>query len=232
MKGQLIIFEGTCCTGKTTVLHPVCKEFPHVIKYEESIHMTENPLPPPSNRMEAIRNDKYYLSIDEQRWGKAIQSTHNGHHVIAERCVIGTLSICYGYHNIFRSFPQAANFLIESLASGWFAAPSAYIWFKADAEVIKERLSGKNSRKHLIGEGWTNPEALERQNQFLEHFFSQTQTPVFVVDSNETISRRLEVVSSYIKSILEQPKIEHYESSRLHSEKIISFIKQSVRHLE
>ncbi|WP_128658044.1 hypothetical protein [Paenibacillus sp. 598K] len=227
MKGHLIVFEGICCSGKTTIFNPICEQFP-VVKLQESFYAATDPPPPPTTPAEAIRNDAYYLALDEQRWQAATAIVNSGRHLLAERCVLGTISICYGYQPIYRSYPAAMDVLMKSLERGWFAAPTAYLWFKTDLEVIQTRLRDKQARRHLVGEGWTHPEALELQHQLLERYFAITKTPVYIIDGNASLSERMEAVYSRIRSILHEPAHDVYPDPLAHSRQMIRFLQRSV----
>lgn len=160
-------------------------------------------LPPPSSPDEARRGDLHYLGVDAKRGEAARRLRANRDFAIADRDAVGTLSISYGYHPLYGSFPAAAGYYVLRMRSGSFIAPDAYIWLQTRIDRIQERLAGKGARTHQTGQGWTTPEALERQLRFLHGYFGCLRgVPVYPIDANgdpEEVLERVLLVLAAIK---------------------------------
>jgi hypothetical protein len=226
MTRRVVVLEGICASGKSTLLKnlkrtmtlsaaPNCDELGVAI------------LPPPSCPEEAERNDLFYMGLDVRRSEIISQMQANAEGlIIVDRDATGTLSISYGYHPLYRSFPVCAKCYIGNARNRKFSTPAAYLWLQASVESVRDRLARKGARTIQTGPGWTTPEALTRQRAFLEGYFHHLRgVSVYPIDANGDPDRVLQQALPILDSIRRQGTITapglHWESSAAYVEHVL-----------
>lgn len=224
--GHLITLEGPCAAGKSTVMKSVIELMEERVQcLPENIAFLKNPPAPPKSTLEAINNDRFFLDVDESRSKRARELQLARKHVLSERCVLGTLSIAYGYDHTFHSFDETAKTCLHLLSQGYFRPPTAYLFFNISNATIHDRLEGKFGRVDRVGAGWTSQEALDLQREFLYFSLScLSSIPIFYINAESPINEMRDSVIDIIESILAQPAEVTKEQDKLFREDLKSCI--------
>lgn len=204
--GRIIVVEGVCSVGKTTVLEAILRPglVAGVTLLNESVRLVEDMPPLPTTPQEARRNETFFIDLDARRWSMARLWCAEGRNVVAERDLFGTLSISYGYDPFFDSFDYAAARALELLRQAAFEPlPAAYVWLRASDTALQRRIERATTR-HVIGPGFTDAVALARQEAFLAGYFASIEAivPVLSVDADAPADRVVPQVAACLESAL------------------------------
>lgn len=216
--GREIIIEGTCCTGKSTIIKTLQSLNDYRV-IDENIVIKDFSNRKIESEEAALERDCYFLGMDIDKWEK-IKETKKYGDVILERCSLGTLSITYGSDKYSANLPYLVKLLEEALMKNEVPVPDAFIYLIPDEKIINERmLSDKNSKRV---EHWNTVLSFYKQNEFLEAFFDyQTTVPVLRLCNKDSYNSAIQI-DSFIKKL---PENDHPDKIKF-TDELLSFLKK------
>lgn len=196
-KGCKIIVEGTCCTGKSTIIDIIRKSGKYDIVDE---NMTESDYPVRDiNSMESsLERDLHFLGMDMAKWKLISQKAEQGS-VIVERCSLGTLSITFSSQEYGSNLPIMCSTLLEKIQSGEMPVPDGFVYLTKRRELLEKHFREDELSARIAH--WNNVDAFIRQDKFLRDYFcSQTAVPVLFLENNGA-EKAAEEIDEFVESV-------------------------------
>ena len=196
-QGRKIIVEGTCCTGKTTIINILRKTGAYDI-IDENISVSDYPVRDISSMESSLERDLYFLGMDMSKWKFISQKTQTGC-VLVERCSLGTLSITYSSNEYSSNLPSMCSALLEKLQCGEVPIPDAFVYITKRRELLEKHFL-EDERSARISH-WNSVDAFVRQDAFLRDYYThQTAVPVLFVE-NEGAEQTVAEIEEFTKAI-------------------------------
>lgn len=197
-KGHEIIFEGTCCTGKSSIIEMLRKSGRYEI-LDENVAVADYAVRDINSVKTSLERDLYFLGMDMAKWD-VIREKSKQHDVIVERCSLGTLSITYSSTQYSSNLPAMVATLLERIKKENIPVPDAYIYVTKSAEILEKHFKVDTKSRRIAH--WNNVEAFLKQDEFLKEYFDyQTAVPTLYVENNE-LEESVSKVNCFIDDLL------------------------------
>lgn len=154
---QMIVVEGTSCSGKTSSLQRLVQCGGELIA--ENITLVPDFPPLPTNYEESRRNEKIILPLEDRRCQMAREIEGVAY---LDRMLISSLSISYAWN--YGSFGEFVDDVIQYIDStGHLFLGDCTVLLEADLSTIHRR---NMLRPRLLGERWVGEGVIRRQREF------------------------------------------------------------------
>jgi deoxyadenosine/deoxycytidine kinase len=184
MKGSFYVIEGICCAGKTTLGRFLAERFGLRFLSEASEWVKET-RPVPLTYEQARENERYFLEIERQRYSQAKKWLNEGKSVIADRDIISTLCIAFGYKQQKKidTFDELFSDVVDYIKVGYFYPPNLYLYLSVNNQTVEKR---NQLRANTLGDFWIGDEILQAHREFYQQFGSVMKNEWMHLENNET----------------------------------------------
>lgn len=204
MKGEIIAVEGVCCSGKTTIIRQLssCLKTATVPELPE---FGRNLFKPFTSGENILYNGSKSVGLEKIRMETAEKLTNISPYVLLDRSFISTLMLAYSAIDLIGVGPylELVDDVLNSIENGELLIPEKVLYISVDSNTVQDR---NKTRVPSLEEYWTNPERINRQNDFYSSLSN--------IDGIKTINGAQErniVLEDCITSIKDPAKITQKE---------------------
>lgn len=193
------VLEGTCCSGKTTVIDLVKGKGYEIIK--ENVEICDDFPPLPTNYNESRRNERFCLNLEKKK--SIIAQASSSPFIFADRMLVSTLSISYAWD--YGSIKDFVQDIVSCMRNeGELFTCDCNIYLKTSEEIIAKR---NVLRSNTLGECWVSPEVLKRQKHFYNVYMNTVKTDNWYIINTDYISPE-EIMEEILKVRIKKQQID------------------------